>query len=97
MSYPLEAYDVAFSCVGLLFRRERFEEILKVLPEGRQQEVRQCLAEISDRSAAELGEQLKALRRADMMEASHRCGLDGHAYLGPLPAPLERWLLARAW
>jgi hypothetical protein len=88
---------VAFSCVGLLFRRERLEEILNVLPEGRQREIRECLAEISGRSAVELGKQLKALRHADMMEAARRCGSDGHAYLEPLPPPLERWLHGRAW
>jgi hypothetical protein len=88
---------LAFCCVGLLFRRERLKEILNVLPKGRQQEINQCLAEISGWSVAELGKQLRTLRHADVMEATRRCGPAGHVHLELLPVPLERWLHARAW
>jgi hypothetical protein len=85
---------MAFCCVGLLLRRESLEAILNILPESRQQETRQCLAEMSSRSAAELGKQLETLRHGDRDEAIRRCGPAGQ---GQLPVPLERWLYARAW
>ena len=88
---------MAFCCVGLLLRREGLEEILNILPEGRRREIRQCLAEISGWSAAELGAQLKALRHEDTVEAIRRCGPAGQEHLESLSVPLERWLYARAW
>jgi hypothetical protein len=88
---------VAFCCAGLLLRREGLEEILKVLPEVRQRELRQCLAEISDWSVEELGKQLKTLRHGDMVEAIRRCGPAGDLHLESLPVPLQRILYARAW
>ena len=86
---------MAFACVALLFRRERLEEILNLLPEGRRQKIRQYLTELSRLSAAELGERIKVLRRADRIEAERRCGLVG--YGAPLPISFERWLHVRAW
>ena len=90
-----QAHDVAFSCAALLFRRERLEEILNVLPEGRRREIRRQLTELSALSVTELGKRIRMLRHADSMEAARRCGLAVH--VEPLPVSLERWLHARAW
>jgi hypothetical protein len=87
---------VAFCCVGLLLRQEGLEAILNILPENRQREIRQCLAEMSGWSAAELGKQLETLRHGDREEAIRRCGAAGQGLLQSLPVPLARWLYARA-
>jgi hypothetical protein len=88
---------VAFCCVGLLLRRDRLEEILNILPEGRQREIRECLSEISGWPPEELVTQLRTLRHEDTVEAIRRCGPAGQVHLESLSAPLERWLYTRAW
>jgi len=93
----MRAYDVAFCCAGLLFRRERLDEILSILPEGRREAIRECLKEISGWPESELTERLKTSRQTDVAEAMRRCGRGGASQLESLPAPLSRWLYAQVW
>ena len=88
---------MAFCCAGLLFRRERLEEILSILPHGRREAIRECLKEISGWPESELTERLKTLRQTDVAEAMRRCGRGGASQLEWLPAPLSRWLYAQVW
>ena len=92
----LPARGLAFTCVALVFRRERLDELLKVLPAGRRGEIQECLAEASGWTEAELTKQLTLLRQADIDEAARRCGQSGIASAEILPAAFERWLQARA-
>jgi hypothetical protein len=86
---------LAFCCFGLLYRRDRLEAIINVLPEIRRREIRERLAEVSGRPRSEWVEQLKALRQADVAETIRCCGPFGNVTWEALPVPLQRWLSAR--
>jgi len=88
---------MAFCCAGVLFRQERFEEILSILPQGRREAIRECLKEISGWPESELTKRLKTLQQTDVAEAMRRCGRGGASQLEWLPAPLSRWLYAQVW
>jgi hypothetical protein len=89
--------DAAFCCVGLLFLGPRLDEIVNLLPEGRREPLRRCREVMAGWSREELEAQLRAMRRADMVEAIRRSGPAEHLHLESLPVLLERWLRARAW
>src|SRR5690349_3786445 len=89
------AHDQALCAFLMLWRRDRVDAILGVLPVDREQAIRERLTELSGLSLPELAQRIRRMRRDEFEKAVRKCRSDRLFRLEAAPPALRRWLAAR--
>ncbi len=89
-----DSRDLVFCNFGLLRTPDRLDEIVRLLPEARQAEMRKLIENSKGVSAGELKERLHQCRVASISDALERASKTMNGRIERAPAALQRWIVA---